>query len=122
LFSASHTRLSSAQQESQSFAVGWRDVNAAADHDLAEFFVVIGVGPVVVQCDHPSEVLAQPQGLLDELGPGQCPGLVRGTRLAAEGDLAEQWGIAYMTVRRMMAELRERGVVVSQPGKGTYVL
>ena len=43
-------------------------------------------------------------------------------RVPAERDLAEQWGIAYMTVRRMMAELRERGVVVSQPGKGTYVL
>jgi GntR family transcriptional regulator len=48
--------------------------------------------------------------------------LAPGTRLPAERDLAEQWGIAYATVRRMMAELRQRGVVVSQLGKGTYVL
>lgn len=48
--------------------------------------------------------------------------LAPGTRLSAERDLAEQWGIAYATVRRMMAELRDRGIVVSQLGKGTFVL
>jgi DNA-binding GntR family transcriptional regulator len=48
--------------------------------------------------------------------------LVPGTRLPAERDLAEQWGVAYMTIRRMMAELRERGIVVSQPGKGTFII
>lgn len=44
-----------------------------------------------------------------------------GSRLAAERDLAEQWGIAYQTVRRAMRELRERGLVVSVLGKGTFI-
>jgi GntR family transcriptional regulator len=45
-----------------------------------------------------------------------------GSRLPAERDLAEQWGIAYQTVRRTMRELRERGVVASVVGKGTFVI
>jgi DNA-binding transcriptional regulator YhcF (GntR family) len=44
-----------------------------------------------------------------------------GSRLPAERDLAEQWGIAYQTVRRTMRELRERGLVASVVGKGTFV-
>jgi DNA-binding GntR family transcriptional regulator len=39
----------------------------------------------------------------------------------ASGDLAEQWGVAYQTVRRAMRELRERGLVASVVGKGTFV-
>jgi GntR family transcriptional regulator len=44
-----------------------------------------------------------------------------GTRLPSERDLADQWGIAYQTVRRAMRELRERGLVASVVGKGTFV-
>jgi GntR family transcriptional regulator len=44
-----------------------------------------------------------------------------GARLPAERDLAEQWGIAYQTVRRTMRELRDRGLVASVVGKGTFV-
>lgn len=44
-----------------------------------------------------------------------------GQRLPSERKLAEMYGVAYMTVRRAMKELRERGVVVSVHGKGTYV-
>jgi DNA-binding GntR family transcriptional regulator len=36
-------------------------------------------------------------------------------------DLAEEWGVAYQTVRRAMRELRERGLVISRVGKGTFV-
>jgi GntR family transcriptional regulator len=36
-------------------------------------------------------------------------------------DLADEWGVAYQTVRRAMRELRERGLVVSRVGKGTFV-
>ncbi len=42
-------------------------------------------------------------------------------RLPSERDLADQWGIAYQTVRRAMRELRERGLVASVVGKGTFV-
>ncbi|GGT33097.1 GntR family transcriptional regulator [Nonomuraea spiralis] len=44
-----------------------------------------------------------------------------GQRLPSELDLAEQYGIARMTVRRAMKELRERGLIRSVHGKGTYV-
>jgi len=45
-----------------------------------------------------------------------------GGRLPSERDLAEEWGIAYQTVRRAMRELRERGLVASVVGKGTFVI
>ncbi|MDT0304853.1 winged helix-turn-helix domain-containing protein [Streptomonospora wellingtoniae] len=47
--------------------------------------------------------------------------LVPGARLPAERDLAEEYGVAYMTVRRAMQVLRERGVVVTVHGKGTFI-
>ncbi len=48
--------------------------------------------------------------------------LTPGDRLPAERDLADQWGIAYQTVRRAMRELRERGLITSVVGKGTFVV
>ena len=47
--------------------------------------------------------------------------LAAGTRLPAERDLASQWGIAYQTVRPVMRELRERGVVESRQARGTFI-
>jgi DNA-binding GntR family transcriptional regulator len=47
--------------------------------------------------------------------------LQQGQKLPAERDLADQWGVAYQTVRRAMRELRERGLIVSVVGKGTFV-
>ena len=44
-----------------------------------------------------------------------------GHRLPAERDMAENWGVAYLTVRRAMAELRKMGLIVSVQGRGTYV-
>jgi DNA-binding GntR family transcriptional regulator len=44
-----------------------------------------------------------------------------GQKLPAERDLADQWGVGYQTVRRAMRELRERGLVVSRVGKGTFI-
>ena len=44
--------------------------------DLADLFVVIRIGPVIIQDDHPSEVFPQPQDLLDEFDPGQYPWVV----------------------------------------------
>jgi DNA-binding GntR family transcriptional regulator len=35
--------------------------------------------------------------------------------------MAERWGVAYLTVRRAMAELRKKGLIVSVQGRGTYV-
>lgn len=44
-----------------------------------------------------------------------------GTRLPAERDLATEYGVAYLTVRRAAQELRERGLIVTVMGRGTYV-
>jgi GntR family transcriptional regulator len=42
-------------------------------------------------------------------------------KLPAERDLAEQYGVAYQTVRHSMAILRERGLIITRQGRGTFV-
>lgn len=48
--------------------------------------------------------------------------LSKGDRLPSEPDLAQHYGAAKMTVRRAMRELRERGLIRTVLGKGSYVL
>jgi len=43
------------------------------------------------------------------------------TRLPSEADLAAQYGVARVSVRRAIEQLRERGNVVTFQGRGTYV-
>jgi GntR family transcriptional regulator len=43
------------------------------------------------------------------------------TRLPSEAELAVQYGVARVTVRRALEQLRERGKVVTVHGRGTYV-
>jgi GntR family transcriptional regulator len=43
------------------------------------------------------------------------------TRLPAETELAEQYGVSRVTIRRAIALLRDRGKVVTVHGRGTYV-
>jgi DNA-binding GntR family transcriptional regulator len=43
-------------------------------------------------------------------------------RLPGERELAAEYGVAIGTARRAVEELRERGLVVTLPGKGTYVI
>lgn len=45
-----------------------------------------------------------------------------GAMLPAERDLAELYGVAYLTARRAVRELRERGLVVTLPARGTFVV
>ena len=52
---------------------------------------------------------------------GEIAKLEAGARLEGERELAERLGVAIGTVRRAMVELRERGLVVTLPAKGTYV-
>ena len=47
--------------------------------------------------------------------------LAPGSRLPAERDLAAEYGVALGTARRAVEELRERGLVVTLPSKGTFV-
>ncbi|MEN3585926.1 winged helix-turn-helix domain-containing protein [Streptomyces sp. ZYX-F-203] len=45
-----------------------------------------------------------------------------GARLPGERDLAAEYGVAHLTARRATRELRERGLVVTLPAKGTFVV
>jgi DNA-binding GntR family transcriptional regulator len=47
--------------------------------------------------------------------------LAPGARLPAERDLATEYGVAYDTIRRATALLRERGLILTIVGRGTYV-
>lgn len=42
-------------------------------------------------------------------------------QLPAERDLASQLGVAYQTVRHGIALLRERGVIITRHGRGSFV-
>lgn len=44
-----------------------------------------------------------------------------GARLPAERDLATEYGVAYDTIRRATALLRERGLILTIVGRGTFV-
>lgn len=47
--------------------------------------------------------------------------LTAGSRLPAERDLAADYQVAVGTARRAVEELRDRGLVVTLPAKGTYI-
>ncbi len=47
--------------------------------------------------------------------------LAPGTKLPPERDLAEQYSVAYNTMRSAMDVLRARGLIVTMHGRGTYV-
>ena len=42
-------------------------------------------------------------------------------KLPSERDLAEDYGVAYQTVRHAMKVLRERGLIITRQGRGTFV-
>jgi GntR family transcriptional regulator len=42
-------------------------------------------------------------------------------KLPGERSFAEEYGVAYTTVRHAMALLRERGIIVTVHGRGTFV-
>jgi GntR family transcriptional regulator len=42
-------------------------------------------------------------------------------KLPSERSFADEYGVAYTTVRHAMATLRERGIIVTAHGRGTYV-
>src|SRR4051812_23166886 len=44
-----------------------------------------------------------------------------GDRLHTVNELADQYGVAKMTMQRAIAELREEGLIVSWQGRGTFV-
>ncbi len=47
--------------------------------------------------------------------------LAPGTKMPPERDLGTEYGVAYNTVRKAMELLRERDMIVTMHGRGTYV-
>jgi GntR family transcriptional regulator len=47
--------------------------------------------------------------------------LAPGARLPAERDLAAEYGVSYDTIRRATALLRDRELIITIVGRGTYV-
>lgn len=47
---------------------------------------------------------------------------VRGARLPSEADLAAEYGVAKMTIRRALEVLRERGIIRTLHGRGSVVV
>jgi DNA-binding GntR family transcriptional regulator len=47
--------------------------------------------------------------------------LAPGARLPAERDLATEYRVSYDTIRRATALLRDRGLIITIVGRGTYV-
>ncbi len=54
-----------------------------------------------------------------EIRSGRLP---QGARLPNERDMGAQYGVAPGTARRAVQELRDRGLVVTLPNKGTFVV
>lgn len=56
--------------------------------------------------------------LAARIASGELP---PGAMLGGERALSEEYGVALGTARRAIEELRDRGLVVTLPAKGTYV-
>ena len=56
--------------------------------------------------------------LRDRIARGDWP---PGTKLPAHRDLAAEFGVAPMTMRQVLAQLEEQGLVSRQLGRGTFV-
>jgi GntR family transcriptional regulator len=69
------------------------------------------LGPVYVYIGVADHIAAR-------IEAGELPS---GSRLPAERDLAADYAVAVGTARRAVEELRQRGLVVTLPAKGTYI-
>ncbi|TFE53188.1 GntR family transcriptional regulator [Streptomyces sp. ICN441] len=74
---------------------------------------------MTVSPDDPRSAYAQ---VADDLRQRIATGVVKaGQRLDGNAKLAEQYGVAAMTVRHALDILRDEGLIVSQQGRGTFV-
>ncbi|SDY72098.1 GntR family transcriptional regulator, phosphonate transport system regulatory protein [Saccharopolyspora shandongensis] len=79
----------------------WEDRRDRIDHD----------GPATLWAQVAADVEA-------DIAAGDLTG---GSRLPTELELAEIYGVARGTVRRAVADLADRGVIVVVHGRGTFV-
>ena len=72
--------------------------------------------------DHDSPVTVTVQVVADIEADIDAGRLTPKTRLPSELELAAQYGVSRVSIRRAIAVLRERGKVVTTHGRGTYVV
>ena len=72
--------------------------------------------------DHDSPVTVTLQVAADIQADIDDGRLAPKTRLPSELELAEQYGVSRVSIRRAIAVLREQGKVVTTHGRGTYVV
>jgi GntR family transcriptional regulator len=71
----------------------------------------------MIELDPTEYAYVQVTGILTaRIQAGQYP-----RKLPAERDLAEELGVSYVTVRHATAILRERGLIITRHGRGTFV-
>jgi len=79
-----------------------------------------GVPPFDPASGEPAYVYARmADHIAARIAAGELP---PGSRLPGERDLAAEYGVAIGTARRAISELRDRGVAVTLPAKGTFVV
>ena len=72
-----------------------------------------------VDNDDPRPPYAQvADGLRRAIETGELPA---GTKLPSGRELAQQWGVALMTLQKAVDQLRSEGLVYSQQGRGVFV-
>jgi GntR family transcriptional regulator len=71
--------------------------------------------------NHGSAVVVSAQVAADIEADIDAGKLAPDTRLPSEAELAVQYGVARVTVRRAMQQLRDRGKVVTVHGRGSFV-
>lgn len=54
----------------------------------------------------------------ERIASGELP---PGSMIRGERSMAEEYGVAIATIRRAVRDLRERGIVVTLPAKGTFI-
>jgi GntR family transcriptional regulator len=75
--------------------------------------------PPAIRTDGPVPVYVQVANhIAARIESGELP---RGSRLQPERELATWYGVAYDTIRRATALLRERGLIITVHGRGTFV-
>jgi DNA-binding GntR family transcriptional regulator len=72
----------------------------------------------MIDPDSPDHVYVQVADAIErQIRAGELVGRIR-----SERDLAEEFGVAYTTVRKAMGILRDRGLIESIQGRGTFVV
>jgi GntR family transcriptional regulator len=88
---------------------------------MASTMIVMSLEDRSARINHDSAVTVTAQVATDIEADIDSGALAADTRLPTETELADQYGVSRVTVRRAIAALRDRGKLVTVHGRGTYV-